>query len=121
MTTSFENTRATQTSLNGAFPFGTMVGSIDAGGIKQTGGTSNAHRHSAKWRDSRSICCFADGERHLGHIVRAGSRWLAFFGTRYNDTANGFRLLGICLNIAAAKCTVERGHPVNRECPGAMQ
>ncbi|MGD1070297.1 MAG: hypothetical protein ABSB15_09160 [Bryobacteraceae bacterium] len=120
MTISTANPSTAQTGLNSEALFGTVIASIHLPVTEQTQGTRTAHRHAA-WRDSRSVCCLADGERHLGHIVRAGRSWLAFDATRYNDTATGFRLVGICLNVAAAKSTVERVHQMNRPCPGTLQ
>jgi len=68
--------------------------------------------HRATWRDSPSICSLADFERHLGHVVRADKLWLAFDATRVNETGTGFRLLGSCTSITAAKHAIEQvlGH-----------
>lgn len=57
----------------------------------------------AEWIDSPDICGLADGERHLGHIVRAGDYWLAFDGTSLNDEKNGLRPLGLFPSITSAK------------------
>lgn len=62
----------------------------------------------ATWRDSGSICSLADVERHWGHIVRADKLWLAFDATHVNETGTGFRFLGSCTSIAAAKHAVEQ-------------
>jgi hypothetical protein len=62
---------------------------------------------AATWRDSSSVCAFADGQRHLGHIVRAGDCWLAFDATRSNSAGTGFRLIGTWMDIAVAKRAVE--------------
>jgi hypothetical protein len=67
-----------------------------------------AETQAATWRDSGSICSLADAERHLGHIIRAGDYWLAFDATHINETGTGFRLLGCCANVAAAKQAVEQ-------------
>jgi hypothetical protein len=67
-----------------------------------------------RWRDSRSICCIVDAERHLGHVVRAGNCWLAFDATHLNETGTGFHLLGSRMSVAAAKCAVELA--IAREC-----
>lgn len=63
---------------------------------------------SATWRDSPAVCAFADEQRHLGHIVRAGKYWLAFDATHPNSSATGFRLLGSSMNITVAKRAVEQ-------------
>ena len=70
--------------------------------------------HKATWRDSGSICSLADVERHLGHIVKADKLWLAFDATHVNETGTGFRLLGSCTSIAAAKHAVEQVLEHNR-------
>jgi hypothetical protein len=64
------------------------------------------------WRDSTSVCALADGERHLGHVLKIGGRWHAFDATHFNDDMNGFRFLGSYVGLAAAKNAVE-----NREQP----
>jgi hypothetical protein len=63
---------------------------------------------AAAWRDSSSVCALADGQRHLGHIVRAGNCWLAFDATRSNSMGTGFRLIGSWMNIAVAKRALEQ-------------
>lgn len=60
------------------------------------------------WRDSISICALADGERHLGHIVKVGERWHAFDSTHFNEEMNGFRSLGSFASVAHAKQAVEQ-------------
>jgi hypothetical protein len=62
----------------------------------------------ATWCDSSSVCSLADGERHLGHVVRAGNQWLAFDATHINNSGTGFRFLGCCATITAAKRAVEQ-------------
>jgi hypothetical protein len=62
-----------------------------------TGRRGTVHRREGKWRDSRSICCLADAERHLGHIVRAGSCWLAFDATHGNESAKRAVELGLSM------------------------
>ena len=59
------------------------------------------------WRNSTEICALADGERHLGHILKIGERWYAFDGTHSNDESNGFRNLGAFASIGSAKIAVE--------------
>jgi hypothetical protein len=66
-----------------------------------------AEFRAATWRDSTSVCALADGQRHLGHIVRAGDCWLAFDATRSNGTGTGFRLIGSWMDIAVAKRALE--------------
>jgi hypothetical protein len=68
---------------------------------------TGAQFHPPVWRDSPSVCALADDQRHLGHIVRAGNRWLAFDATHVNEAGTGFRLLGCWMDIALAKCAVE--------------
>jgi hypothetical protein len=59
------------------------------------------------WRNSQQICALADGERHLGHILRIGGRWYAFDATHPNETGDGFRGLGSFASIASAREAVE--------------
>jgi len=61
----------------------------------------------AAWRDSIAICALADGERHLGHILKIGERWYAFDATHFNEESNGFRSLGSFASVASAKEAVE--------------
>lgn len=63
---------------------------------------------AATWMDSETVCCLASGERHLGHIVKAGDNWLAYDGTHLSERGAGFRLLGCCTSIALAKYAVEQ-------------
>lgn len=60
------------------------------------------------WTDSETVCCLASGERHLGHIVKAGDCWLAFDATHLSERRAGFRLLGCCTTITLAKFAVEQ-------------
>jgi hypothetical protein len=85
------------------------------------GEQGTVHRREGTWLDSGSICCLADAERHLGHIVKAGSYWLAFDATRSNESGTWFRFLGVCVGISAAKRVVELGHPMGRECSSTLQ
>jgi hypothetical protein len=55
------------------------------------------------WRNSNSICALADGERHIGHVLKIGGRWHAFDGTHFNQESNGFRSLGSFAGLMAAK------------------
>ncbi len=85
------------------------------------GGRGTEHRREGTWRDSGSLCCLADDERHLGHIVKAGSYWLAFDATRSNESGTWFRFLGVCEGISAAKRVVELGRPMGREYASTLQ
>lgn len=64
--------------------------------------------YAAAWTDSETVCCLANGERHLGHIVKADDSWLAFDATHLSDHGTGFRLLGCCTTITLAKFAVEQ-------------
>jgi hypothetical protein len=68
------------------------------------------------WRNSTAICALADGERHLGHILKIGERWYAFDGTHSDEESNGFRKLGCFASIVSAKQAVETS-----SCSGVMQ
>jgi len=70
--------------------------------------TGSALLHAATWRDSDAVCCLVDGERHLGHIVKADEHWLAFDATHLGGSGTGFRLLGCCTTITMAKYAVEQ-------------
>ncbi|MGD1068921.1 MAG: hypothetical protein ABSB15_02180 [Bryobacteraceae bacterium] len=72
------------------------------------------------WRDSKAICALADGERHLGHIMKIGGRWHAFDATHFNDESNGFRSVGTFASLSAAKEAVEYSlHAAPRAFAGA--
>lgn len=71
-------------------------------------GVRSAQLYAGTWRDSSSVCSLADGERHLGHAVKAGNHWLAFDATHCNESGTGFRFLGCYASITAAKRTVEQ-------------
>lgn len=60
------------------------------------------------WRNSDSVSALADGERHLGHVLRIGGRWHAFDATHSNERATGFRSLGSFVSRTAAKDAVEQ-------------
>jgi len=60
------------------------------------------------WRISAHICALSDGERHLGHIVKVGSRWHAYDATRSNETEDGFLCLGNFISMEPAKGAVEQ-------------
>jgi hypothetical protein len=88
-----------------------LTNSVERGiplSVERIYGVKTAQFPAATWRDYRSMCCLADGERHLGNVVRDGNHWLAFDGTHLDDTRAGFRLLGSCTDITAAKRAVEQ-------------
>jgi len=62
----------------------------------------------------KKFCAFADSERHLGHIFKFESQWLACDGTRLGESGTGFRIIGVFPNIESAKKAVEIAsiHPV---------
>lgn len=60
------------------------------------------------WSDSAEICALSGAGRHLGHVVRSGSCWIAFDGTHPNRTGKGFQLLGTFPSVSEAKQAVER-------------
>src|SRR3954463_1839612 len=64
-------------------------------------------RGSAMWFTSRGVCAYADRDRHLGHIVRAGEGWIAFDATHVNTQGNAFRPLGFFRSMATAKEAVQ--------------
>jgi hypothetical protein len=59
------------------------------------------------WRMGTEICAFSDSERHLGHIVKFQSRWLACDGTHLGPSGIGFRIIGTFPDIESAKRAVE--------------
>jgi hypothetical protein len=59
------------------------------------------------WRMSANVCAFADSERHLGHILKIGSVWVAFDGTRLEENSTGFRIIGTFPDVDSAKIAVE--------------
>jgi hypothetical protein len=61
----------------------------------------------ASWRDSKNVCALADGDRHLGHIIRAGDGWIAFDATHMADLSAAFRPLGFFPTMATAKDAVQ--------------
>ena len=61
-----------------------------------------------EWRNSTTICAFADGERHYGHIVKIDGRWYAFDATHPDAEGAGFRRLGSFAGVRSAKQSVER-------------
>ena len=54
-----------------------------------------------------NVCAFADFERHLGHIFKVDSVWVAFDGTRLAENGIGFRIIGAFPDVGSAKVAVE--------------
>ena len=69
------------------------------------------------WRNSNSICALADGERHMGHVLKIGGRWHAFDGMHFNEESNGFRSLGSFASLTAAKEAVVFSNEGQAESP----
>lgn len=69
----------------------------------ETAENTNMHH----WRESETLCALANEERHLGHVVQTGQRWMAFDGTHMNAENNGFLPLGAFATLAGAKAAVE--------------
>jgi hypothetical protein len=59
------------------------------------------------WQISEDVCAYADSERHLGHILKIESVWIAFDGTRPGENGSSFRLIGTFPDIESAKIAVE--------------
>ncbi|HEY3825211.1 MAG TPA: hypothetical protein VGL82_11675 [Bryobacteraceae bacterium] len=59
------------------------------------------------WHMSEDVCAFADSERHLGHILKVESAWLAFDGTHLGEDGEGFRVIGTFPDPDSAKIAVE--------------
>jgi hypothetical protein len=59
------------------------------------------------WRVSGDVCAFADSERHLGHVLKVESLWIAFDGTHLAESGMGFRIIGTFSDLASAKTAVE--------------
>ena len=60
-----------------------------------------------RWHMGAYVCAFADSERHLGHILKVESVWVAFDGTRLREDGEGFRLIGTFPDLDSAKIAVE--------------
>jgi len=71
-------------------------------------GIRTVQLYEGAWSDSSSVCSLADGERHLGHVVRAGKNRLAFDATHCNESGTGFLFLGCYASITGAKRAVEQ-------------
>jgi hypothetical protein len=59
------------------------------------------------WHVSGDVCAFADSERHLGHVLKVESAWVAFDGTHLADDGQYFRVIGTFADPASAKIAVE--------------
>ncbi len=59
------------------------------------------------WHMGGKVCAFADSERHLGHILKVESQWLAYDGTRLGESGIGFRVIGAFTDISSARIAVE--------------
>ena len=59
------------------------------------------------WQTSENVCAFANSERHLGHILKVESVWVAFDGTRLGENGMGFRVIGTFPDVDSAKIAVE--------------
>ena len=71
--------------------------------------TMKPNNMNPEWRNSTSVCAFANGERHYGHIVKIEGRWYAFDATHPDADGSGFRRLGSFVGARSAKQAVERG------------
>jgi hypothetical protein len=60
-----------------------------------------------RWRMEEYVCALADSERHLGHIFKVESIWVAFDATRLADNGTGFRMIGEFSDLDSAKIAVE--------------
>lgn len=61
---------------------------------------------SRTWRRSDHICAFADGERHLGHVIKT-EQWNAYDATHPGEASEGFKHLGAFVDVTAAMRAVE--------------
>ena len=60
----------------------------------------------ATWLYSDRICALADGDRHLGHLIRK-ERWYAYDATRVDEASRGFKCLGAFSDLISAKQMLE--------------
>ena len=60
-----------------------------------------------QWYISGEACALCDGERHLAHIVRAGTRWFAFDATQPNGHGIGCLFLGSFIRRLTAMAAAE--------------
>jgi hypothetical protein len=60
------------------------------------------------------MCALADGERHLGHVVKEGAHWHAYDATHANESGDGFLCLGNFVSLDSAKSAVEQSCGVSR-------
>jgi hypothetical protein len=59
------------------------------------------------WQQRGDVLTLADSDRHLGHIINLGV-WHAFDAIHLNETANGFKSVGLFATIDMAKAAVEQ-------------
>ncbi len=85
------------------------------GFLLQTSGAANSLPY---WRIGEDVCALADSERHLGHILKVESQWIAFDGTRLSDCGVGFQVIGTFPDMKSAKIAVEFATICNREAKG---
>jgi hypothetical protein len=69
--------------------------------------TNTAANTLARWQIHETVCALSDSERHLGHILKGGSRWIAYDGTRLGESGTGFRIIGTFPDMKSAKIAVE--------------
>jgi hypothetical protein len=67
----------------------------------------NIFENVRSWRMGNKVCAFSDSERHLGHILKCDSQWLAFDATRLGESGEGFWIIGIFPDIGSARSAVE--------------
>lgn len=60
-----------------------------------------------QWFISGEACALCDGERHLAHIVRAGTRWFVFDATHPNGHGIGCLFLGSFIRRLTAMAAAE--------------
>jgi hypothetical protein len=63
---------------------------------------------SEMWRISPWTCALSDRERHLGHLISDKGAWVAFDGTRLDESTSSFRQLGRFTRLGEAMKAVER-------------
>jgi len=69
--------------------------------------TIGGTRSWGDWRTTGDVWALADCERHLGHVIRFESQWLAYDGTRLSENGVGFRIIGVFPDADSAKIAVE--------------
>lgn len=73
------------------------------------------------WRVSRNVGALTDGERHVGHVIKASGQWHAYDAMHRSEGGAGFRLLGSFAALESAQQAVERiyGSPAVTDAPVA--